>query len=795
MIFDNEIEKDETEHGKSRIFTYITAVTILILISIVVVAIFGQIVYKNDLAHGSYEYFNEGWIWEKSDGTKEEIAFPCHLNTALSESVTVSSTMPDDIKDGMFMYILVGRNIKVFIDGECRFVNDQSDMRLPGKIVKSVYFPIQLSAADAGKPIRFIKQESGAKNGNFNEIMYGDLSAMNHHILVTYGPIGVLAAILCLISIAIIITGFVIMLRSNTVFPIKTMSVGVLLLSLWAICDSMAYQFIFGNYFVDGVVSYMIMCIATIPFLKYLNIIQDRRYEKMYAVLCIIQLVMTFVIYILHFADIKSFEQTRPYVNLMIAISCVAVIIAIINDMFRKRTEEYKYVVWGLVALAICGCVEMLYINVFHELTNGIYIIIGLYILVFGAFAHSVNVVNAIEQEKQAAYQASIMKSTFLANMSHEIRTPINSIMGMNEMILRESEEDDIIGYAEHIDRSSRLLLGILTDILDFSKIEAGKVDSREEEYDVASMLQDMASLMEAHAAQRNLQAVVTVSETIPAKMTGDRIHILQVIINLISNAAKYTEEGSITLSAYSTEVIDNKCKLCFRVSDTGIGMRKEDLKHIFDSFTRFDEKKNRNIQGTGLGMAITKKLIDAMEGQINIDSEYGRGTSIVVELPQEVVSDEVIGTKWRTVVDKKRVRGYRERFKAPSASVLAIDDNDTNLLIIKQYLKRTDVEIDMCNNGKEALEKCSKKKYDLILLDHMMPVMDGIETIEAIKSDDSNDNSKIPIIALTANAISGSREFYISKGFDDYITKPIEAEIFEETVMKYLPKDKVIII
>lgn len=783
------------QNKKKSLFDIMCIASTLLVISIIVVFVIGQFGFKHGSSQGTYSFMNSGWTWHKNDGTTEEITLPCHLKTAKSEDVTISSVIPDDVEDGMYMYLFGGRNIKVLIDGECRFELKQSDMELPGKIVKSVYFPIELSAEDAGKTIEFIKHEEGSVNGNFNEIMYGNLSAMNFRILSIYTPTSILALLLLLLSAVIIIAGALIKYKMHTDFPIMTMSYGVMLLSAWAICDSNAYQFFFGNYYVDGVVAYMIMCVATLPFIVYINKIQEKRYEKLWTIVSATQIGVATLTYAFHFADLYSFERTRPYVNTMIGIVCMAVIVTIIRDKIHEQVKDYRYVVWGIIAIASCGCIEMIYINVYKEQTYDLFIIIGLYLLMIAAFVHSVDGLIKIEREKQEALNASLMKSTFLANMSHEIRTPINSIMGMNEMILRENENAEIKEYAQHIDRSSRLLLGIISDILDFSKIEAGKIDVCTETYDVAAMLRDVTDILDQHASQKNLKAVITVSDTIPAMLTGDRIHLQQIAINLISNAVKYTEEGSVTFSLHAKKEGSEKCALSLRISDTGIGMHKEDVEHIFDSFSRFDEKKNRNIQGTGLGMAITKKLVDILGGKIEIESEYGRGTSVMVEIPQQIVSDDIIGSEWRKTTTKKPVRGYRERFKAPEGRILAVDDNNTNLLIIKQYLKKTDIAIDMCNNGKEALIKCAEKKYDIILLDHMMPVMDGIETIGNIRSDENGINSKTVIIALTANAIAGSREFYLEKGFDDYITKPIDADNFEETIIKYLPQEKVVMI
>lgn len=786
---------DKCSDRSEVIFRTITLIGIAVIWWIAIFFVICQLFIPHEVERGKCYYLNDGWMWETDKGVEGPYSFPHRFDIKSGDEITVYNTIPDNVEDGMYFYIKSGRNYKIFIDDELRLEFNNADVEYPGKVVKAFYNGFKLTKADRGKRITIYKDESRAYNGTFNAMMYGEISAMDYEVFKQNSMTFVLAVILFLLSLTIIIFGWVVKYRTENDLPIRILGNGIILIALWAICDSYMFQFVFNNYFIDGYVSYMLMGVLPIPFYRYLNKIQERRYESLYSAMTAVQLVIAIGSQILQVTNVLSFEQTRVFINCVIGAACLTIVFTIGNDAIKRRIDQYRLVVFGFIILSISAVIELILINTFTNIPDGISILIGLYFLLGTALIHSVNRLRTIEKEHQEALNASMMKSSFLANMSHEIRTPINSIMGMNEMILRENKNPDIQEYAEYIDRSSKLLIGIISDILDFSKIEAGKINIESSRYDIAALMRDMSALLEELASQKNLRAVVTASEKIPKWLKGDRLHIQQILINVISNAVKYTEEGSITFNAHIKKIDMEKCLLCFRISDTGIGMHQEDVDQIFESFSRFDEKRNKNIQGTGLGMAITKRLVNLLGGSINIVSEYNKGTSVMLEFPQDIESDELIGNNWKNRKKKQDEGKYQVSFVAPSARILAVDDNSTNLLIIKQYLKRTDVRLDMCNNGKEAVEMCNEKEYDIILLDHMMPVMDGIEAINIIRNNKDNANSDIPIIALTANAISGSREFYLDNGFDDYLTKPVNSKNFEDMIKKYLPEDKITII
>lgn len=397
---------------------------------------------------------------------------------------------------------------------------------------------------------------------------------------------------------------------------------------------------------------------------------------------------------------------------------------------------------------------------------------------------------DALRKEKrsqQEAEAANMAKSSFLANMSHEIRTPINAILGMNEMILREEKDPAIRGYAGNIQASGNSLLSIVSDVLDISKIESGKLEIIPVDYEVNSLISDCCNMAAGRAKAKELELLVECADNVPMKLCGDETHIRQIIMNLLTNAVKYTEKGTVKLIV-SGRFTDGGFVLKVDVSDTGIGIAEENLPQLFTQFQRFDLQRNRNIEGTGLGLSIVKRLCDLMSGTITARSVLGSGSTFTVELPQKVVDSTPCGG-----VNLNYSAGaeheYHHSFEAPEAKILAVDDLPVNLLVIANLLKETRIKIDTAGSGRECMDKCSQQKYDLILMDHMMPEMDGVLTFEKLHGDKSSPNFETPVIMLTANALAGMREQYMDVGFADYVSKPVRGAKLEEAIRRNLPE------
>ncbi len=390
---------------------------------------------------------------------------------------------------------------------------------------------------------------------------------------------------------------------------------------------------------------------------------------------------------------------------------------------------------------------------------------------------------------------ASKAKSQFLANMSHEIRTPINGIMGMNTMLLDELDDgntDEARKCAVNINSASQTLLSIINDILDISKIESGKMEIIPVEYEIFSVLNDCYNMMLSRAEEKGLRFIMDIDRNIPSVLYGDEVHFRQIINNFLSNAVKYTEAGKITMRLKEMSRADGISYLKIEVEDTGIGIKEDDKDKLFSNFTRLDEKKNRSIEGTGLGLSLTHKLVQLMGGSIHVESEYGKGSVFTAELSQKIVNSAPIGDfsdRYSEFAGQ-----HKENIAAiniPDAKILVVDDVDMNLQVVKGMLKRTHATPDTASSGKECLEKISVKRYDIIFLDHMMPEMDGIETFERMKQT-VHLNNDTPVIVLTANAVVGAKEMYLEKGFTDYLSKPIRRDELIDMLIRYLPEQKV---
>lgn len=441
------------------------------------------------------------------------------------------------------------------------------------------------------------------------------------------------------------------------------------------------------------------------------------------------------------------------------------------------------------LALCIQGGVCLYQMIVPSSLVSGF----GITVICLAFFLTTENpdvlLVERIKEEKKKAEEANSAKSVFLASISHEIRTPINAVIGMNEMVLRESKESTIREYAGNIKSAAQTLLGIINDILDLTKIESGKMSVYPVEYGLGSLLNDVYHMIIDRAQVKGLEFRICASPDLPSFLVGDDVRIRQILMNLLTNAVKYTEKGEVVLSVSGNEHGDT-VTLFFEVKDTGIGIKPENMKRLFEAFERIDEVKNRSIEGIGLGLSITKQLLEKMGSSLSVKSEYGKGSAFSFYLEQRIVDAKELGNLEERLREKTNEYHYEASLYAPDAKVLVVDDNEMNQKVFISLLKETGVQVKAVGSGEDCLNIVTEEHFDLIFLDHMMMSMDGIETLQRLRAMQDNLCADTPVIAFSANATVGARDMYKEAGFNGFLSKPIDPSKLERILRTKLPQE-----
>lgn len=698
--------------------------------------------------------------------------------------------LPDTVRKGSFFATRSSMQmVRISVDGETRFIYDMESTRSSADSNVSRYVFAPLDSSDAGKNLRVeLTAELPMYSGHYSTYYIGTQDGIWYMLMDTEFLPLMLELIMAAIALVLLITAITVYLKKHIIMSSMWLALSMLCTAGYLLCESFIRQLIFPNVSVLFDFGFIFGILTWISYMFYLDEYQNHRRRKLYNIVTVILFVMIFASTVIVIGGGESSLIVLASSIPLYFVAFAVIITGIIMDIRSGKFKEYRFV--GTIMLIIIPLQVFLVIyyftGSFYNPTT-VFCIIMMILLAANFVTETYAIGDATMRAKQAEL-ANESKSIFLANMSHEIRTPINSIMGMNEMILRESDSRTIKGYSEIIQNSSKYLLGIINDILDFSKIEAGKMDIVPDDYETSSVFSEIISVLEERAANKSLYVVKNIDSNIPSKLNGDSVRVRQIVINLISNACKYTDSGSVTFGI-SWITKDGVSGLEFIVEDTGRGMKAEDLERLYDKFARMDEQKNASIEGTGLGMSIVKYLVDAMNGTISVWSEYEKGTKINVFLPQTVIDATPIELEAKSgKVQREEKKPYKPIFTAPDAQILAVDDTTLNLTVFKALLKKTLVKIDTATDGRKCLEMCKTKKYDIIYMDHMMPEMDGIETFKALRGTDGP-NAETPVIILTANALSGAENQYLELGFSSYLSKPVNSQALEKSLLDFLPE------
>ena len=778
------------------ILKYIKVSFITSIILLIIFYVYGQVFLPNEkeILEFQCDEFVSEWEQVLENGERVPVEVPGKVKVESGETVRIATILPEDLDETKVLaFRTVWQDANIYIDNELRADYSTQNTRPFGKNSTFRYVFVQLEKGDAGKELTYCLSTESKYSGTIRNIYIGDKIGIMFQLFAVSGVKNILAIFLFMLSLFCITVCLFLKVVYKKHLTISYLILAMMLCSVWMISEMEFRQIMFHNISVVSNFTYASIMLIPVPFVLYINEIQHERYRKLFSVLLAYAMLVFISAVVLQVLNIVDFLKMLPVSHVGIFGASICIVLTIIQDIKNKKIQEYSFVSIGILGLVVSTVVEIVLYYMNFTATIGTALVIGLMFLLVMAIIKTGQDLMDSEKKKQEAILAREAQSKFLANMSHEIRTPINAVIGMNEMILRESKDKDILGYAGNIKSAGNMLLGLISDILDFSKIESGTIEIVNAEYDMHDLITDEELLLKTRAAEKKLSIHTDIEDTLPSKLYGDELHIKQVVTNLISNAVKYTAEGSVTYRVYHKIVDENTIDLYVSIKDTGIGIKPENMKELFDSFKRLEIEKNRTIQGTGLGLSIAKQLTELMDGELSVTSEYGKGSEFTMRVRQQVVDKTPICKKDESACEKPLAENVTEKhFTAEDASVLVVDDNSVNVTVIRALLKRSLIKTDTASSGKECIEKTKENQYDIILLDHMMPELDGIDTLKMIRSDNSNKNKDGIIIVLTANAIAGCREMYLSHGFDDYFTKPILADKFDELLIQYLPQDKI---
>ncbi len=629
----------------NSVYIIIQNTVLCLIILILAFYAYGQfVVHTPTFFNARCSSYTQIWSWKSPDGKIQSFIAPGYVKVPEPMAVDLESDLPDDIPEDTYLFLRSSSDLRVIIDGNEREYFHISYPPFPGGNTKAFWLPIRLYPEDAGKTLVLMRNDINSHNHSLGPCYIGNMQGFIRVEFQNNGFILLMAFTLLIFGGMTSVVSIVLRLIRKRSFPLMYLSFGVLASAFWLILDNFTYPFLFGKYYIDGVVEYLIVMLIPFAFISYLNLLQKRRYQIYCNIANGVLLADFFLWTFLHFTGISDFNDTMIPMNIILGVVLVSFIPLTVYDIMVKKNRDYFALSIGYAVLLTMVICEIVHINLNVHNNDGMFVSIGLLAVLVFAILHEINSLRMLQARTIRATESNRAKSTFITNISNEILTPINEIIDKNEQILRQDPTGDIREHSESIRRAGSSLLNIINDILDFSKIEQGKLEIINADYDIRALLLDVTSVIKSMADGKGLRFNIEISETLPTILYGDSARIREILINLLNNAVKYTPKGIVTLSVEMKEEASKKSVLVCCVKDTGIGIKDEDKDKLFKQFERLYFSKNISIDGSGLGLAITGNLLRLMNGTVECNSAYGVGTEFIVSLPQKITDPAPIG-------------------------------------------------------------------------------------------------------------------------------------------------------